>query len=99
MQLHTPRDFGGLIKARRLAMRVSQKELATRVGVSRLWVVQTEHGNPGASLELVLRTLAELDVTLVAPEDSAGGQGPASNRPPPVQGPDIGAVLAAIRRP
>lgn len=98
MQLNTPRDIGSLIKARRLAMRVSQKELATRVGVSRLWVVQTEHGNPGASLDLVLRTLAELDVTLVALEESADSLIPSSNRPPPVEGPDIGAVLGAVRR-
>jgi len=59
-----PHDNGGLFKAHRLSQQLSQSDLAERAGVSRLWAVQTERGNPGASLELVLRTLAVLDVTL-----------------------------------
>ena len=95
MQLYTPRDFGGLIRARRLAMRISQNELAKRVGVSRLWIVQTERGNPGASLDLILRTVAELGVVLTASED--GVVNPSDGSAPP-QGPDIGAILDAARR-
>ena len=95
MQLHTPRDVGNLIRARRLNARLTQHELAKRVGVSRLWLSQTESGNPGASLDLILRTMAELGVVLTAPEgiaaDDTVGQ-------LPVEGPDIAAILDAARR-
>ena len=99
MQLHTSRDFGGLIRARRLAMHISQNELAKRARVSRLWIVQTERGNPGAGLDLILRTMAELGVILTAPEGGVTNDISMSDRPPPVQGPDIGAILEAARRP
>jgi HTH-type transcriptional regulator/antitoxin HipB len=91
MQLYTPRDVGSTIRARRLAIRMTQNELATRVGVSRLWIGQTERGNPGASLDLILRTMAELGVVLTTPEDGSVSDVDASDRSPPVRGPDIGA--------
>lgn len=99
MQLHTPRDFGGLIRARRLAMHISQNELAKKVGVSRLWIIQTERGNPGASLDLILRTITELGVILTAPEGGVTTDMSMSDKPPLAQGPDIGAILEAARRP
>ena len=98
MQVRTPFELGALIRAHRLTLGMSQQELAIRVGVSRLWIVQTERGNPGASLELVLRTLTELGVTLVASSKSADSGTTASDAPPPVYGPDIGAILDAARR-
>lgn len=98
MQLRTSRDIGNLIKAQRLAMRMSQSELAKRVGVSRLWVVQTERGNPGASLDLILRTMTALGVTLTASDYVDSNDVPIAERPPPVEGPDIGAIMDALRR-
>ncbi len=91
MHLHTAHDVGNLIRGYRLAQHLSQNDLAERVGVSRLWIVQTERGNPGASLELVLRTLATLGIALRADTES-------SPETPSVDGPDIDAILNAARR-
>jgi transcriptional regulator with XRE-family HTH domain len=45
---------------------MSQDDLAKLLGVSRLWVNEFEGGKPTARLDLVLRALAELDITLIA---------------------------------
>jgi transcriptional regulator with XRE-family HTH domain len=45
---------------------MSQDDLAKLLGVSRLWVNEFEGGKPTARLNLVLRALAELDITLIA---------------------------------
>lgn len=93
MQLRAPRDIGGLIRAQRLALGLDQRSLAARVGVSRLWIGEIERGKPGASLGLVLRTLAELGVTLTSADET-----PPADQPPSVGGPDINAILDAARR-
>lgn len=71
MQVKTTSDIGSLIRARRTQLRWSQEELATRVGVSRLWLVQLEKGKPTAQIGLVLRTLKELGLALDASAPSA----------------------------
>jgi HTH-type transcriptional regulator / antitoxin HipB len=63
--LRTPTDIGALIKDRRRALGIDQAELAERIGVGRLWVNQVERGKPGASLGLVLRALAALELELI----------------------------------
>jgi HTH-type transcriptional regulator/antitoxin HipB len=73
MQVKTTNDIGSLIRDRRTQLRWSQEELATRVGVSRLWLVQLEKGKPTAQIGLVLRTLKELGLTLDASAPSATG--------------------------
>jgi transcriptional regulator with XRE-family HTH domain len=45
---------------------MSQDDLAKLLGVSRLWINEFEGGKPTARLDLVLRALAELDITLTA---------------------------------
>jgi HTH-type transcriptional regulator / antitoxin HipB len=74
MQVKTINDIGSLIRDRRAHLRWSQEELATRVGVSRLWLVQLEKGKPTAQIGLVLRTLKELGLALDASAPSATGQ-------------------------
>jgi transcriptional regulator with XRE-family HTH domain len=64
-ELRTPADVGALIRDRRRALRLGQAALARMTGVSRLWVNQVERGKPGASLNLVLRALNALGVTLL----------------------------------
>ncbi len=95
MQLFTPHDVGSLIRARRLAVRMTQSELAHRLGVSRLWISQAERGNPGASLGAILRALTELGVGLITSENEAID---ASDEAPSPPRPDIDAILAAARR-
>lgn len=97
MQLRTPRDIGGLIRTRRRALGLDQRSLAQRVGVSRLWIGEVEHGKPGASLGLVLQTLAELGVTLSASDAPGSGQSAQADIPP-VDSPDIDAIVEAARR-
>lgn len=70
MQLRTPRDVGSMIRARRNSFGWDQQTLADRAGVSRLWVSEIERGKPGAQLDLVLRTLGALDVTIRADDET-----------------------------
>ncbi len=64
MQLRTPNEIGHLVRDRRKSRGWTQDQLATRLGVSRLWIVQLEQGKATVQLGLVLRTLNELDVPL-----------------------------------
>lgn len=94
--LRTPADVGALIRARRRASGLDQATLAARAGVSRLWLGEVERGKPGASLGLVLRVLAVLGVTLVAPEHDAVADDPGGT-PEPVETPDIDAIIERAR--
>jgi len=90
MRLRTPKDLGATIRARRRALGLDQATLATRAGVSRLWINQVEAGKPGASVGLVLRTFAALGLELDAAEPrTTTGAAP---------GPDINAILARARK-
>jgi len=66
MQVKTSNDVGALVRDRRSQLAWSQQELASRVGVSRLWIVQLEKGKPTAQIGLALRTLKELGLALDA---------------------------------
>ena len=69
MRIRTPRDLGLVIKERRRALGLDQATLATRVGVSRQWIVGMERGKRTVELALALRTLNALDVRLSARAD------------------------------
>jgi y4mF family transcriptional regulator len=60
----TPNDIGTLIRARRRSLGLSQAELASKLGTSRLWITEIERGKPRASLVLILRALAALGLEL-----------------------------------
>ncbi len=64
MRIRTPSDLGALIRDRRQLQGLDQEQLAKKVGVSRVWINQMEHGKAKANLDLVLRTLKALGVTL-----------------------------------
>jgi HTH-type transcriptional regulator/antitoxin HipB len=64
MQIRTPMEIGNLVRDRRKGKGWTQEQLATRVGVSRLWIVQLEQGKATAQIGLVLRALNELDASL-----------------------------------
>lgn len=94
MRLRTPTDIGLVIRERRRALGQSQQELATRVGVSRQWIVEVEQGKRRAELGLVLRTLEALGLGLRTDEASPGDSRPMN----PAAAVDLDAVLAAHRR-
>jgi HTH-type transcriptional regulator/antitoxin HipB len=93
MLLRTPTDLGLLIRDARRTQRLSQQELARRVGVSRQWIVEVEKGRPRAELGLVLRTLAALglQLTVGAPRDDEPALPEATV--------DLDAVIAQARVP
>jgi HTH-type transcriptional regulator/antitoxin HipB len=71
--IRRPTDIGDLVRATRQARGLNQQDLADRLGVSRWWVNEFEGGKPTARLDLVLRALNELQITLTAQT----GDGPA----------------------
>ena len=66
MLIRTPADLGAVIRDRRRQLKLDQAAFASRIGVSRQWVIQIEHGRPRAELGLVLRALDALDIQLDA---------------------------------
>jgi HTH-type transcriptional regulator/antitoxin HipB len=72
MRIRTPIDLGALIRARRKALRLDQKTLAEKVGVSRQWIVDVEQGKPRLELGLVLRTAEALGIVLIVDKPTKG---------------------------
>ena len=62
MIIRSAGELGHLIRARRRTAKLTQEQLATRIGVSRQWLVEMEAGKPTAALSLVLRTLRALGI-------------------------------------
>lgn len=60
MFIRTPQDIGALLRDSRKKAGLGQAELASRIGVSRQWVVEVERGKPRAEMGLVLRALNAL---------------------------------------
>ena len=63
MQIRTPVDLGLVIRDRRRTLKLSQADLARKLGVGRQWVVGIERGKPRAEIGLVLRTLLALGLS------------------------------------
>lgn len=62
MVVRTAAELGLLIRARRQELGLDQQTLATRIGASRLWVIEFEKGKPRAEIGLVLRALTALEL-------------------------------------
>jgi HTH-type transcriptional regulator / antitoxin HipB len=72
MRIRTPIDLGALIRERRKALRLDQKTLAEKVGVSRQWIVDVEQGKPRLEIGLVLRTADALGIVLTVDKPTKG---------------------------
>lgn len=95
MNVRTPSDLGMLIRERRKKLGLDQQELAKKVGVSRLWVIEIEKGKPRAEIGLVMRTLLALDLQLdVATEPAATPV----KRTGAIAVPDIDAIVRNARK-
>jgi HTH-type transcriptional regulator / antitoxin HipB len=90
MLTRTPADLGAVIRDRRKQLKLDQARLAKKIGVSRQWLIELEHGHPRAEMGLVLRVLDALDINLNA--DIAQAKVP---RPSTV---DINAILAKAKK-
>jgi HTH-type transcriptional regulator / antitoxin HipB len=64
MAIRTPKELGAAIRAQRRRLGLDQSELATKVGVSRKWIIAVEKGSAGAAIGLILRTLRALRLSL-----------------------------------
>jgi HTH-type transcriptional regulator / antitoxin HipB len=74
MRIRNAKEVGALVREHRLKLKLSQAELARRVGVSRLWIVLLEKGKPTAQLGLALRTLNAMGLSLEMGERSTSTQ-------------------------
>ncbi len=91
MHIRTPADLGALIRDRRTKLRLDQKSLAAKAGVSRQWIVAVEKGKPRAEIGLILRTIDSLGIKLAADDP---GRKKDKTGPPPI---DIDSIIAAAR--
>ena len=91
MQIRRPSELGVFISSVRRAKGLSQHELAKLLGVSRVWLGQVERGKASPRLDLVLRVLNELQVTLAVSTGDEVGQ-PASEPIEPADAIDIDAI-------
>jgi HTH-type transcriptional regulator/antitoxin HipB len=71
MRIRSIHNLASAARGRRLALGLSQADLAARAGISRDWVNYFEAGKPTVELILVLRVLEALDLRLdvSAPSD------------------------------
>ena len=78
------------VRGCRLALRLSQDQLAQRAGVSRKWVYEFEAGKPHAELGHLLRVLDALELQLDVSPRSASSESAQSAV-------DLDAILEAHR--
>ena len=64
MLIRTPRELGAVIRECRRRHGLDQRGLASKIGVSRQWVVEMEKGKARAEVGLVLRALDALGIRL-----------------------------------
>lgn len=71
--------------------------LADRVGVSRQWIVEIEHGKPRAEIGLLLRTIDALTLEMrIVPQRHRPGDRPSDGRSRDV---DIDMLVEQARKP
>ncbi|OAF08709.1 transcriptional regulator [Bradyrhizobium centrolobii] len=92
MLIRTPADLGAVIRDRRKRLKLDQSTLAKRIGVSRQWVIDIEHGHPRAELALVLRALDALGIPLDADDQQMTSRGSARSAI------DINAIVAKAKK-
>ena len=90
MIIRTANDLGHLIRDQRRQAKLTQEQLARRVGVSRKWIVDIEGGKRTAELSLALRTLRALGIDLDARQRRAHH---GRNTP------DLDAIIDAAKKP
>lgn len=70
MQIRSAKEIGTFIRDQRKRQKLDQATLASRIGVNRRWVTEVERGKPRAEIDLVLKALAALGLSLsIDPKD------------------------------
>jgi y4mF family transcriptional regulator len=88
------RDLAAAVRGRRQALGLSQAEVARTAGVSRQWLIEFESGKPTAELQLMLRLLEALGLTINLEERDADRQ----RVEPKSQAVDLDALLDDYRK-
>lgn len=68
MRIRAASDFGALVAERREALGLTQRDLASRAGVTREWVVRLEQGASTVTLHRLMRVLRELRLEVFVDE-------------------------------
>lgn len=63
-QLRTPQDLGRAVRHARTSAGMSQRELASRLGVSQRWLTELETGKPKILDARLFDVIAQLGITL-----------------------------------
>jgi len=93
MIVRSPAALGAVIRDRRRQLKLEQRVLAEKVGVSRHWVINVEKGKSGAEIGSVFRTLRVLGILL---DTQTAPTSPAKLAKPDI---DLGALIEAARKP
>ena len=92
MLVRTPADLGAVIRDGRKKLKLDQLTFAKRIGVSRQWVIEVEHGHARAELGLVLRALDALGIRLDASSEQTDSRDSVKSAV------DINAIVANARK-
>ena len=92
MLIRSPADLGAIIRDKRKRLKIDQSTLAKRIGASRQWLIEVEHGHPRAELGLVLRALDALDIRFDASSELAKDRSSAKSAV------NINAILAKAKK-
>ncbi len=76
MLVNTAKDWGNVLRDRRLELGMTQEELAERVGKTRFWVIRFETGNAGSASIESLRAMLDALGLLVTVEADPGFDDP-----------------------
>lgn len=93
MIVRTAKDLGLLLRNRRRELKLSQAELATRIGVTRQWIIEIERGKPRAEIGLLLSAVRALQLDL----DIRNHSHPQRPRPRAAAAVDLDAILDRAR--
>ena len=92
MLVRTPADLGAIIRDRRKQLKLDQLTFAKRIGVSRQWVIEVEHGHARAELGLMLRAIDALGIRLDASSEQT------NSRKSTGSAIDINAIVAKAKK-
>jgi len=65
-EITDPFTFGQVIQQSRLQRNISQRELASQLGISQKWVWEMEQGKPGILMDRLFRILRAVGIKLYA---------------------------------
>lgn len=94
MQVRTAKEIGTFIRDQRKRQKLDQAKLASLIGVNRRWVTEVERGKPRAEIDLVLKALEALGLSLTVDRSDASSAASTA-----IDIPDIDAIVRNAKGP